>query len=81
MAKYDIIFKAPKFDDQVGVIERARITALHNGVLIQNNAELYGNTEDKKAGAITSPTPRARHWNSRTMAIWCGTGIFGIRRL
>src|SRR5258705_709972 len=30
---YDIIFKAPKFDDQGRVIERARITVLHNGVL------------------------------------------------
>jgi 3-keto-disaccharide hydrolase len=41
---YDIIFKAPKFDEQGKVIERARITVLHNGVLIQNNVEIYGNT-------------------------------------
>lgn len=41
---YDIIFKAPKFDEQGKVTERARITVLHNGVLIQNNAEIYGNT-------------------------------------
>jgi len=37
------------------MIERARITALHNGVLIQNNAELYGNTEDKKPALIHRP--------------------------
>jgi hypothetical protein len=41
---YDIIFKAPKFDEQGKVIERARMTVLHNGVLIQNNVEVYGNT-------------------------------------
>jgi hypothetical protein len=41
---YDIIFKAPKFDDQGRVTDRARITVLHNGVLIQNNVEIYGNT-------------------------------------
>lgn len=41
---YDIVFKAPKFDEQGKVIERARITVLHNGVLIQNNVEIYGNT-------------------------------------
>jgi len=44
---YDIIFKAPKFDEQGRVIERARMTVLHNGVLIQNNVELYGSTFDK----------------------------------
>jgi hypothetical protein len=41
---YDIVFKAPKFDEQGKVTERARITVLHNGVLIQNNVEIYGNT-------------------------------------
>ena len=47
---YDIIFKAPKFDEQGKVTERARITVLHNGVLIQNNVELFGSTfHDKPA--------------------------------
>lgn len=41
---YDIIFKAPRFDEQGKVTERARITVFHNGVLIQNNVEIYGNT-------------------------------------
>ncbi|MEK6321158.1 MAG: DUF1080 domain-containing protein [Acidobacteriota bacterium] len=41
---FDIIFKTPKFDEQGKVIERARLTVLHNGVLIQNNVEIYGNT-------------------------------------
>ncbi|WP_199320107.1 DUF1080 domain-containing protein [Leptolyngbya sp. FACHB-261] len=41
---YDIIFKAPKFDEQGKVTERARITVLHNRVLIQNHVEIYGNT-------------------------------------
>ena len=42
--QYDIIFKAPKFDEQGKVTERARVTVMQNGVLIQNNAEVYGNT-------------------------------------
>jgi hypothetical protein len=63
---YDIIFKAPKFDDQGRVIERAMITVLHNGILIQNNAELYGNTEDKKpalyiAHAASAPLELQNH--------------------
>lgn len=39
---YDIIFNAPRFKED-GTLERAaNITAFHNGVLIQNNAELSG---------------------------------------
>jgi len=46
---YDIIFRAPRFDEQGKVTERARVTVLHNGVLIQNNVEIYGNTYDDRA--------------------------------
>jgi hypothetical protein len=53
---YDIIFRAPRFDEQGKVTERARVTVLHNGVLIQNNVELYGNTyNDKPALYIAHP--------------------------
>ena len=56
---YDIIFKAPKFDEQGKVVDRARITLLHNGVLVQNNVELYGNTfHDRPALYIAHP-PKA----------------------
>jgi hypothetical protein len=41
---YDIIFHAPKFDEQGKVTDRARVTVIHNGALIQNNAEIYGLT-------------------------------------
>lgn len=47
---YDIIFKSPKFDEQGKVTERARVTVLHNGVVVQNNVEIHGNTwHDKPA--------------------------------
>jgi hypothetical protein len=39
---YDIIFKAPKFDEMGKVTQRARMTAFHNGVLIQNDIEIHG---------------------------------------
>lgn len=42
---YDIIYTAPVFTDKGQVISRARMTVLHNGVLIQNNAEIWGGTE------------------------------------
>jgi len=40
---YDILYTAPRFDAGK-VISPARITAFHNGVLIQNNVELTGPT-------------------------------------
>ncbi len=53
---YDIIFKAPKFDEQGKVTERARVTVIHNGVLIQNNVEIYGITyHDRPALYIAHP--------------------------
>ncbi len=40
---YDVIFRAPRCEGKV-VKEDARITVLHNGVVIQNNVELPGVT-------------------------------------
>ena len=42
---YDIIFHAPKFDEKGIKIKSATITAIHNGVLIQDNFEIQGTTE------------------------------------
>ena len=59
---YDIVFHAPRFDDQGKVIDRARVTVLHNGVLIQNNVEIYGNTfHDRPALYIAHPSEEPLH--------------------
>lgn len=42
---YDIIFTAPTFKDDLTLKTHARVTVLHNGVLIQNNAIILGPTE------------------------------------
>lgn len=42
---YDVIFMAPVFTEKGTLKTPARITVLHNGVLIQNNFELRGPTE------------------------------------
>jgi len=39
---YDVIFMAPKFDKDGKLLEAARITVLHNGVLVQNNTKILG---------------------------------------
>ncbi len=41
---YDIIFTAPRFNKDGILIAPARMTVLQNGVLIQNNVEIKGNT-------------------------------------
>jgi hypothetical protein len=41
---YDILYTAPRFDGAGKLVSAARITAFHNGVLIQNNVELTGPT-------------------------------------
>ena len=41
---YDIIFTAPRFGDNGNAIIPARITVLQNGVLVQNNVTIWGNT-------------------------------------
>src|SRR5215467_11059850 len=41
---YDVIWTAPRFNDDGSVKSAARVTVLHNGVLVQNNYELTGVT-------------------------------------
>ena len=42
---YDIIFTAPRFNENGLLLSPAKLTVLHNGVLVQNNYELRGPTE------------------------------------
>jgi hypothetical protein len=41
---YDIVWNAPQFNEDGTLKTAARITALHNGVLVQNNVEVKGVT-------------------------------------
>ena len=41
---YDIVFTAPRFSDNGSLISPAHITVIQNGVLVQNNTTLWGNT-------------------------------------
>lgn len=42
---YDVIWTAPRFNKDGSLKSPARVTALFNGVLVQNNVELKGRTE------------------------------------
>jgi hypothetical protein len=39
---YDIIFEAPKFDENKKLVKPAYVTVIHNGVLIHNRQEIMG---------------------------------------
>jgi hypothetical protein len=41
---YDIAFRRPRFDHDGKLLEPARFTVIHNGILVQNNEELWGGT-------------------------------------
>ena len=42
---YDIVFRRPRFDNLGKLIKPARMTVFHNGVLVQDNVELWGGTD------------------------------------
>lgn len=39
---YDMIWTAPRFDAEGKLLSKARVTVIHNGVLVQNNVEFTG---------------------------------------
>lgn len=78
---YDIIFTAPRFDDDGTLAKPAYITVLHNGVLIHNHFELQGNTSYVAPPAYTKhpaklPFNLQNHGNpTRFRNIWIRENI------
>jgi hypothetical protein len=50
---YDIVFHRPRFDAAGKVTKPARMTVVHNGVLVQDNVELSGPTANKSRPPYT----------------------------
>ena len=55
---YDIVFHAPKFDEQGKPVQRARVTVFQNGVLIQDNVEIYGITYNDRPALYIPHSPQ-----------------------
>lgn len=53
---YDIIFRAPRFKDGK-IAEPARVTVIHNGVLVQYNQEVYGSTTHRNLAKYSEHGP------------------------
>jgi hypothetical protein len=51
---YDVIFSAPRFDEQGKLAKPAYITVLQNGVLVQNNFKIEGATSYIEAPKYTA---------------------------
>ena len=41
---YDVIWTAPRFNEDESLLSPGRVTVIHNGVLVQNNVEIKGIT-------------------------------------
>lgn len=54
---YDIVFRAPRVNEAGEVTERARMTVLQNGQVIQNNVELPGPTGGAINHNVGEPGP------------------------
>ena len=55
---YDIVFHRPRFDASGNVVRKARMTILHNDVLVQDNVELTGPTAHKARPPYTRHADR-----------------------
>lgn len=51
---YDVFFSRPRFSEAGALEEPARVTVLHNGILVQNNEVLWGATDWLQASPYAS---------------------------
>lgn len=54
---FDIIFEAPRFDNQGKLVRPAYATVLHNGVVVHNHRELIGATGHRTVGEYSAHEP------------------------
>jgi hypothetical protein len=60
---YDIVFRRPRFAADGRLLQPARVTVLHNGILVQDNVTLTGPTAHK------ARPPYARHADALAISL------------
>lgn len=56
---YDVVWHGPRFDDDGDLRRPARLTVLHNGVLVQDDVELIGATTHRRVAEYEPHPPAA----------------------
>ncbi len=64
---YDIVFRAPYWDDEGKLAKRGTLTVLHNGVLVQDKAPILGRTNSNKP--VSKETKQAFFLQSHGSAV------------
>lgn len=54
---YDVIFRAPRLNNDGEIVENTRVTVLQNGLVILNNVILSGTTGANIGGGVGDPGP------------------------
>lgn len=57
---YDIIFSAPRFDEEKKLTKPGYVTVLHNGIVVQNHSELKGGTFYDRPPAYEPHPPKGQ---------------------
>lgn len=55
---YDIIYRAPRFDEDGKLLHSATITVLQNGILVQDHVEIKGGTANRGAPKYEAHRPK-----------------------
>lgn len=55
---YDIVFVAPRFDDQGKLLSPARVTVFHNGILVHHDRAYLGQTAHRSLPAYKAHGPK-----------------------
>ncbi len=82
---YDIVFMAPRFNDNGSLFAPATVTVLHNGVLVQNHVTIQGTTEHiglpaYKVPSTETTTPVTGPWQSGKLQEYLGAGALMLIR-
>jgi len=54
---YDILFEAPRWDKEGKLLSKAKITVIHNGLVLHHGTELVGRTGHRSFGNYDKPHP------------------------